>query len=128
MQEIKTEYLKIISITEAAEACLSFYEKVVKNADSLMNNSKEVLSLNSKDNKALGARGAAYKEYNEATKHGENSKNSDRMHYINQKYLDTVNFLDALTCINNGDLKSAKVKADKIKDERLFKKISLKIN
>ena len=128
MQEIKTEYLKIISITEAAESCLSFYEKVVKNADSLMNNSKEVLSLNSKDNKALGARGAAYKEYNEATKHGENSKNSDRMNYINQKYLDTVNFLDALTCINTGDLKNAKVKANKIKDEILFEKISSKIN
>ena len=128
MQEIKTEYLKIISITEASEACLSFYEKVVESDDKLMNNYKEVLSLNSKDNKLLGARGSAYKEYNEATKHGENSKNSDRMHYINQKYLDTVNFLDALICIENGDLKSAKVKVDKIKDERLLKKISLNIN
>ena len=128
MQTIKKEYLKIVSISEAAEGCLAFYEKVSKNAETLINNSSEAAKLNDKENKSLGARGKAHKEYNEATKHGENSKNSNRMNYINQKYLDSVNFLDCVIYLNNNDIENVKIKVEKIKDSNLKNIISEKIS
>ncbi len=119
MKEIYNEYNKIISIAEAAKACYQFFNNVTEKADYLMKNGEEAEKLNSKDNKSVGARGYAYENYMNATTYGENSKTSLRMKYINQKYLDAINFLDVSIYMENKDYKNAKLELDKIKDETL---------
>jgi len=128
MKAIYAEYKKMISILQAAQASFKFYEDVKANGSELIINKAKAVALNDKLNMQLGARGKAYKEYSEATAYGENSSNSARMKYINQKYTDTVNFLEVAEYLGSTNLESAKIEAAKIQDTTLKKIADNKIN
>lgn len=119
MKKISAEYNKIINVTEAARELLSYYENIKSNVDSIKLNRVKSISLNNDDNMSLGMKGSCKKEYMEATKYGENSKNSPRMNYINQKYHDSVNFLESVIYLVGNKVDSANIEAKQIKDNTL---------
>lgn len=118
MKQIDTSYKNIISITTSAKSVFKFYEDVKKNKDIFIKDSSKANKLNSKSNKALGARGKAYDDYIKATKI-ESKTSSKRVNYINEKYLDTVYFLNVSKYIGQKDHNKAITEMSKIKDKTL---------
>ncbi|MBC5995859.1 hypothetical protein EAI30_00365 [Romboutsia ilealis] len=121
MQKIYKEYNKIINVTEAAKEMLTYYEYIKSNENSIKQNRVKAIELYNRDNMSSGRRGICVKEYNEATKYGENSKNSKRMNYINQKYHDSLNFLESVELLIGNKVDNANTEAKKIKDSNLSK-------
>ena len=118
MKQIDTSYKNIISITNAAKSVLKFYEDVKENKDTFIKDSSKANKLNSKSNKALGARGKAYDDYIKATKI-ESKASSKRVKYLNEKYLDTVYFLNVSKYIVEKNRDKAITEMSKIKDKTL---------
>ena len=61
----------------------------------------------------------AKKEYDEATKYGEQSNNSNRMKNLNEKYLDASYFLEIPRNLNERNVDKANENLSKIKDSTL---------
>ena len=127
MKSVNKEYKKIIKISEAAKYSLTFYENVKNNADSIVKDYKLASTLNKKSNMKLGARGIAYKSYQDAKAYGEDKSNSKRMLYLSDKYMDTVNFLDGVAYLKNKDFNNAQKRLNKIKDSTLKRVLSNRI-
>ena len=119
MQKIWKEYESIIAIVEAAQASNKFFENIKLNAGTLINDVNKANNLNSLSNMELGARGKAKKEYDEATKYGEQSNNSNRMKNLNEKYLDASYFLEIPRNLNERNVDKANENLSKIKDSTL---------
>lgn len=109
MKKLWSDYEKIVAITEAAQLNLKLYEDITTNPN----------SITSKLDTYTKAKDKAKLAYDNAVKHGENSSNSKRMQYINQKYLDASNYIDVFSYLNSRDVDTAKTFVNKIQDSTL---------
>lgn len=118
VKSIHSEYNKIISIVEASQAVLKFYENVTSKANEAIKDLNLATSLNNLDAQDLGMRGRARRELNEAVA-VESIEGSKRVSYLNNLYYDSVNFLLIPQSVANEDLKTAQNDFSKIKDQNL---------
>lgn len=118
MKNIDTSYKNMITVSNAAKSVLKFYEDVKKDKDSFISNPTKASKLNNKSNKSLGARGKAYDDYSAAAKI-EKKDTSKRVAYLNEKYLDTLYFLNVSKYIGDKNKDKALTDVAKIKDSTL---------
>lgn len=118
VKSIHSEYNKIISIVESAQAVLKFHENVVTKANEAINDVNLANNLNNLDGQDLGMRGRARRELNEAVA-VEPASGSKRISYLNDLYYDAVNFLLIPQSAANQDLKTAQEDFNKIKGTNL---------
>ncbi len=119
VKQIHYNYNKILSIMEATQAILKFYEHVSSNSNNLIYNSEWASMLNNNEDNNLGTKYRALKEYSEMLSYDETKENSDRIAYLDNLYCDSVKFLNVSQYLGDNDIKNAIVESNNIKDYNL---------
>ena len=119
VKQIHYNYNKILSIMEATQAILKFYEHVSSNSNNLIYNSEWASMLNNNEDNNLGTKYRALKEYSEMLSYDETKDNSDRIAYLDNLYCDSVKFLNVSQYLGDNDIKNAIVESNNIKDYNL---------
>lgn len=119
VKQIHYNYNKILSIMEATQAILKFYEHVSLNSNNLIYNSEWASMLNNNEDNNLGTKYRALKEYSEMLSYDETKDNSERIAYLDSLYCDSVKFLNVSQYLGNNDIKNAIVESNNINDYNL---------